>query len=334
LVNAKFNVTPAGEKLALWEELSVNFNVAYGLLMLIQDRAAMLLGRINESRMPKPIGMTPLRSELQDSADIPKALLFDISAVLDELNVFDMADGGGPDLRQRLQSRFKDFGLCLTDGKGLDAVGRVFDDLRKAGGLQHLPEVFVGLLSRQVGIGISFLTTLRNLGNPELPRLISEGWMKYFFAEGGFATVDGITITAPGHDQLSGVLSDPIRIANIKGLKSLVSERSAEQYVRDLIRIMVEVAADLRYSRDSRNLRQRFDDMIQLIDKGSEAKARRWFRGAGSLSEALVTSAVEEATLGVSEFQTNAVLAAAAATFAGTLARKATQHVFLSEVGV
>jgi anti-sigma regulatory factor (Ser/Thr protein kinase) len=74
--------------------------------------------------------------------------------------------------------------------------------------------------------------------------------------------------------------------------------------------------------------------MLDLVGKDGEAKARRWFKGAASLSESLVTSAVEEVALGVSEFQTNAVLAAAAATFAGTVARKATQHVFLAEVGV
>jgi hypothetical protein len=45
-----------------------------------------------------------------------------------------------------------------------------------------------------------------------------------------------------------------------------------------------------------------------------------------------VTSAVEEACLGVSTFQTNALIAASAGTFAGTAARKATQHVFLAEL--
>src|SRR5262249_17796124 len=171
-------------------------------------------------------------------------------------------------------------------------------------------------------------------GNPQLVTLIPQGWLTYFFAEAGFETVDGITITAPGHDQLKGGLSDPIKLDVAKGLKALVSERSAEQYVRDLIRITVEVAADIRYSRKDRTLRQRYDEMLKQIGKDNEAKARRWFKGAASLSESLVTSAVEETSLGVSEFQTNAIVAAAAATFAGTVARKATQHVFLSEVGV
>jgi hypothetical protein len=74
--------------------------------------------------------------------------------------------------------------------------------------------------------------------------------------------------------------------------------------------------------------------MLALVGEDNQTKARRWFKGAASLSESLVTSAVEEASLGVAQFQTNAVIAAAAATFAGTVARKATQHVFLSEVGV
>lgn len=314
----------------------MNSNVAYSLLTLIQDRAAGLLNSEGQAKMPKFTSLTPLRAQLEDnSTDIPRALLFDISALLDELHVFDMADGGGgQDLKQKLQARFKDFGKDLLDGKGLDAVTRVLDDLRNLGALEHLPAVFVGLLSRQVGIGISFVTTLRNLGNLDLAKLIPEGWLRYFFAEGGFETVDGIAIVAPGHDQLKGVFSDPLRIDNVKGLKALVSERSAAQYVRDLIRITVEVAADTRYSLGGRSLPQRHEEMLRLVGQANEAKARRWFKGAASVSESLVTSAVEEASLGVSEFQTNAIIAAAAATFAGTVARKATQHVFLSEVGV
>jgi hypothetical protein len=46
----------------------------------------------------------------------------------------------------------------------------------------------------------------------------------------------------------------------------------------------------------------------------------------------MVTSAVEEATLGVAQFQTNPLLAASAGTFAGSVARKAAQHVFLKEI--
>jgi len=314
----------------------MNANAAYGLLTLIQDRAATLLSGAGQAKMPRFAGLVPLREQLRDRAlAIPRTFLFDLSALLDELHVLDMADGGGgQDLRQKLQARFRDFGKDLADGKGVNAVARIVDDLRDLGALQHLPEVFVGLISRQVGIGISFVTTLRNLADPDLVALIPNGWLQYFFSDAGFETVDGIAITAPGHDQLRSALAEPITAETVKGLKSLVSERSAAQYVRDLIRITVEVASDTRYSRNGRNLRQRHQDLLELVGADNAEKARRWFKGAASLSESLVTSAVEEATLGVSEFQTNAVIAAAAATFAGTVARKATQHVFLAEVGV
>ena len=63
-------------------------------------------------------------------------------------------------------------------------------------------------------------------------------------------------------------------------------------------------------------------------------KATRWFKGAASMAESLVTSAVEEALLGVAQFQTNPMLAASAATYAGTAARKATQHAFLSHIPI
>ena len=90
----------------------------------------------------------------------------------------------------------------------------------------------------------------------------------------------------------------------------------------------LEAVGDIRYD----DLPARYQSLLDKL-QGAEgqAKARRWFRGVGSHAEAIVTSAVEEATLGVSQFQTNPLVAAAAATYAGTAARKAAQHVFLSQ---
>ena len=42
----------------------------------------------------------------------------------------------------------------------------------------------------------------------------------------------------------------------------------------------------------------------------------------------------EETVLGIAQFQTNALIAASADAYSGTVARKATQHVFLSEFGL
>ena len=68
--------------------------------------------------------------------------------------------------------------------------------------------------------------------------------------------------------------------------------------------------------------------------RGDADKLMRWFRGVSGVAESQAMSAVEQAALGVATFQSNPLIAAAAGTFAGTAARKAAQHVFLSELGV
>jgi len=54
-----------------------------------------------------------------------------------------------------------------------------------------------------------------------------------------------------------------------------------------------------------------------------------WFRGFSSMAESVTMRAVEVGTQGVSEFQTNPLIAAAG-TFAGTVARKLAQDSFLA----
>jgi hypothetical protein len=60
-----------------------------------------------------------------------------------------------------------------------------------------------------------------------------------------------------------------------------------------------------------------------------EDKFVAWLRGLSSMSESAAMRAVEVGTQGVSEFQTNPLIAAAAGSFAGTAARKLAQDYFL-----
>ena len=106
----------------------------------------------------------------------------------------------------------------------------------------------------------------------------------------------------------------------------MFSQRTADQYIRDLIRLVVEAVDDARY-----DLAKRLEVQLDLA-KDKRDKYEDWFKGFSSMAEGAVTSAVEEACLGVSTFDTNPLIAASAGTFAGTAARKATQHVFLSEL--
>lgn len=317
--------------------------IACAVLALIQDRAAAVLGRDEPSEFTA-LSIEPGRrgflEQLNDAArDVPEGLSLDVSRLLDELNVLDLVgDGDSPGLVSRLQVRIAELGDDLRElGTGVLAgrgIGAVHDLLKRLGrgGLGvagRLPQAALSLLRHQVGIGVSFVTTLRNLATLDLARQIPEGWNAYFYAEQGFRTVDGIPIVAPAH----GHLLSRLAAAELAGqtlqesLRGLLNERRAEQYVRDMIRTLVEVAGDARYK-----LRERH--AIMGGRAADQAKATRWFKGAGSMAESLVTSAIEEVTLGVAQFQTNPVIAAAAATYAGTAARKATQHVFLAQLGI
>jgi hypothetical protein len=303
--------------------------LAYGLLTLIQERAkGILLDR--DLRIVTVQAGGPLLALLNDdSAALPAGLGLDLSKVIDRVVAPDvLGTTGEKALLGRVRASLSEAGRGLLEGQGLKGLAERLHALLAGVSAERV----VGLVGRQAAIGMSFVTTLHNLTDLELASRIPEGWARYFFADEGFETVDGIAILSPGHGAIAAAVAQSSPGAEgWKQLKGLVSERRAEQYVRDLIRITVEVAGDARYD----DVRARHGRMLdQMHTAAAKAKAARWFRGFGSLAESMVTSAVEEAALGVAQFQTNPVLAAAAATYAGTVARKATQHVFLSEVGV
>jgi len=311
------------------------------LLSAIQQRIASAVGQFKENldQQPPPSFLIDI---LNSDLDFPDIKHIDLSQVLDGLS---LDDGFFKDLGSLIHGGQLNLGnlggLSNLGGLKLDnlgALGRkllagnllgtIKDDIdafiRGSGGAP-LPTAIHGILGRQVSIGVSFLTTLKNLGNAKLPDQVVQGWMKYFFAAGGYETLDGVQITAPGRPAVSTTDLNGLQA----GLKGLLNERSAQQYVRDLIRILIEIADDQRYG-----LASRLKNLKDAVKPQAQAKAVRWFTGAGSMAESLVTSAVEELSLGVSQFQTNPVIAAAAATYAGTAARKASQHLFLSQAGV
>ena len=56
-------------------------------------------------------------------------------------------------------------------------------------------------------------------------------------------------------------------------------------------------------------------------------------QGFAANAESATTAAVETLILGASSVQTNSLIGAACGTAAGTIAKKATQHVYLEELG-
>src|SRR5262249_962897 len=156
--------------------------------------------------------------------------------------------------------------------------------------------------------------TLKNLGNAGLWENISVAHTQYFFGENGFVTVDGVPILPPMHFGVAQVFDPATLQVNLENIRGLLSEKTAERYVPDVIRVTVEAAEGVRYD----SLRSRFAKIPGQVGKANTEKAVRWFKGVASLAESHVTSAVEEACLGVAQFQTSALIAASAGTYAGT----------------
>ena len=107
-----------------------------------------------------------------------------------------------------------------------------------------------------------------------------------------------MTIVAPIHLE-SLDLGEPSK------LKGMFSMRTGERYIRDLIRLMVEAADDLRYG-----LRARHAFLLEQVGPAKQ-KYTDWFKGFASMAEAAVTSAVEEACQGLSIFQTSPIVVGA-----------------------
>lgn len=309
--------------------------LAYSIVAFIQDRAASI-DRLNKLPVLSFSGGEGLLEQLKDTnIDTPRNLSLNLSDVLDLLDLTTVADDHSPieNIFRALVLDPADIIRKLIEAKGPAEVRGLLDEFFTStlpGHITTFTDTVRPLLQRQLGIALSFVTTLKNLGNVHFWENISAAHMQYFFRDNGFVTVDGIPILPPMHFG-AAQLFDPatlhVDLANIKGL---LSEKTANRYVRDVIRVTVEAADDVRYD----SLRSRFAQIPGKVGATNTEKAVRWFKGVSSLAESLVTSAVEEACLGVAQFQTSALIAASAGTYAGTAARKAAQHVFLRELGL
>lgn len=189
--------------------------------------------------------------------------------------------------------------------------------------MQGILTQFGAFIENQFTIALSLVTTLENLTDPSLPDQLQQAFWDYFFAEQGYTLVGGAHIIPPM--RISDVPAD---LASPAKLRSLLSKKSGEQYVRDLISVTVEATGEVQYG-----INTRYQNMITALAGQQLTNAKQFFQGYASMAEAAVTSAIEQATLGIAQFQTNPILAAAAGTFGGTAARKMTEHVYLSEMG-
>ena len=193
-----------------------------------------------------------------------------------------------------------------------------------------MPDVakFVG---QQLWVGLSVLAIGNAVpGNTDVVKAITTAYQKYFFDDKGYTTLEGGTISPPNFDS-----SSDSSLAGIRDeIRKFATHKTAEQYVRDLIRITVEAGANELFQLVGPGGEpERYADLRALTAPADpDARTKQaWFKGFSSLAESTVTSAVEKAAQGVASFSSSPLIAASLGTFAGTAARKATQDAILTE---
>jgi hypothetical protein len=208
--------------------------------------------------------------------------------------------------------------------------------------LFELPQLWNTLrpfIGNDIGAVLSLATIGNALPNPaQIVAPVEQAVLDYFFKKEGYQTIDGASVVAPVHlsditNSATGQIAGVGGSAGLDQLKHLFSKATAEHYLRDTIRVTVEAAYDT-----ARNLGNKYNSTKDGVKNRKSDPARKeaigrkfvnWFRGFSSVAESASMRAVEVATQGVSEFQTNPLIAAAAGSFAGTVARKIAQDSFL-----
>jgi hypothetical protein len=302
----------------------------YAIVALLQNVLASAFSSAAPLASFKSSDASSLAHEIRAGAVIPRHLMLDYTPILDLLPLTQIGRMSVPagkvstsldDILKFFRDPAGEVARIFQGGDPAATFGRMLQFFDGRNELKDLSGMFGSFLEGQFGIALSLVTTLKNLLNPALPRILTDAVMQYFFGPNGFATVDEIHFTPPMN--LSGT---PQTISDLKGY---VSEKSAERYVRDLVSVVVESTGDLQY-----NLRERYGQMIARLNAAQQETAKRWFKGFAAMAEAGLTTAVEETLLGIGTFQANKLVAASAGSYAGTTGRKMTQHVFLSEMGV
>jgi hypothetical protein len=310
-----------------------NTNDGYGFLGYLQDAlskaiptdASRLKGDAHLLAKFLPAGS--LKSQIEtatEGTELPHSLSFDTSSIVDHLTLVHSTHS--TEFFSKLANEFANVGeeikslvLSPTPENAKRLIEGFFG--RDVAVFQDLWWAIQPFASNQFAIGLSLVSTLKNLLKPDLLKSILTAYSQYFFADGGYQTVDGMQIAAPV--QWGNLASDHA------SLKGYLSQKTGVAYLRDLIDLTVDAAGDVQYDLRKRYNRIATDTRLTAAQK---RVAARWFKGFGAMAEGAVTSSVEEVVSGVASFQLNPLIAAAAGTYAGTVARKATQHVFLLEV--
>lgn len=285
--------------------------------------------------------VSALLDALPDSPSGPLGVLGrpDVSRVLDNVR---NALQGRAGLFDKQRDLIADL-IAARNPVGLrDAVGGLFQRVRDGitgtgtkDSLSRLQQLIGNDLGTALPVATLVNAAQQGLQNAAgVPESIEHGLLEYFFKKDGYQTVDGESVVAPVHlSDLGGAITGGgagmgLSLAGLEPLRGLFSKATAERYLRDITRVIVECGYDAaRGLADTPGKPGLYGRVTSGLSNREKFVA--WFRGFSSMAESGAMRAVEVGTQGVAAFQTNPLIAASAGSFAGTVARKLAQDSFL-----
>ena len=262
--------------------------------------------------------------ELESGMSYPVAITSDFSVLIGEIPALNLAQKNIQEIFKELRKDFKE----LIGSRNFDDFNRRFAELVRVDALRNLPEVVKGIVHMQVGLTLSFAAVARrsvefniNIDN------FKDSFNQYFFSNEGYKTASGDMIVRPRLPKTMG-----------QDLKAIGNQINAERYIRDITRIIVETSGDGMYDTRTRyeKLKEKYGDNGSKEESSEKSKNKllEWFDSFGDMAEASLLPVIEEILNGAMGVQLNPLIAAAVGTFCSVTARKATEHSYLTLLGI
>ena len=254
-----------------------------------------------------------IQKEIESEKDFPVSIKADFNLLINEISALATTRSFLEDIIEELKSDLND----LLKSKDYDEFINNFKDLVEIEQLKNLPDALRGIIHMEIGLALSFITVINNLKDIRIEDY-EDSFNQYFFSD-GYKTVSEDLIVRPKLPHISSFVD----------IKTLGNQIKAERYIRDIIRIIVETTGDRLYK-----LRERYPKFIQEYQDNSKKKLIDWFDSFGDMAEASLLPVVEGVINGAFSIKLNPLIAAAIGTFCSVTARKATEHSYLTLLGI
>jgi len=257
--------------------------------------------------------------EGESGKDHPVSIETDFSVLIGEIHPLNEAKETVDNIFAEIGKDFEN----LLGSKNFDDFIRNFENLFKIEELKKLPGVVRDVIDMEVNLVLSFAAVIENLKILKIENYIENfggSFNQYFFSKNGYETVSGDLIVRP---KLPKIDSED-------DLKVIGNQINAERYIRDMTRIIVETSGDSLYK--TRDRYEKLKEKYSADEKKNKLVA--WFDSFGDMAEASLLPVVEETINGAFGVELNPLIAASIGTFCSVTTRKATEHSYLTLLGI